>query len=268
MKKETSLDVLEMQVRKSNDLIQRARFSLNTVQQKIVLYLISQIQPWDKEFQYYDFNILDFCRICGIDNDSGRNYIEIKEQIKKLSDKSYWLTLDDGDTEALIRWIESPVLRKNSGIIRLRLNEYLKPYLLQLKERYTEYQLIYTLHFKSKYSIRLYELVCSVHFHELKEYKRTFELSYLKKALDCERYKDYRDFRKRVLDTAIGEINAYSDKTISYVPITKGRKVIGLEITIVTKDALERVRITSEIEKELGLSSNTLWDTLEDKGYV
>ena len=252
MKKEQSLDVLNRQVRKSNDLIQHARFSLNTVQQKIVLYLISQIQPWDHEFQCYDFNVLDFCRICGIDNDSGRNYTEIKEEIKKLSDKSYWLTLEDGDSEALIRWIESPVFRKRSGIIRLRLNEHLKPYLLQLKEKYTEYQLIYTLHFKSKYSIRLYELICSVHFHDLYEYKRTFKLDKLKQYLDCEKYKDYRDFRRDVLEKAIKEINKYSDKTVTFEPITVGRKVVEIELTITAKDIEDRIAIEMEIEKELG----------------
>lgn len=254
MKKEQSLSIFDRQVRKSNDLIQHARFSLNTVQQKIILHLISQIQPWDQEFQSYDFNVLDFCRICGIDNDSGRNYTEIKEEIKKLSDKSYWLTLEDGDSEVLVRWIECAVFRKNSGIIRLRFNEYLKPYLLQLKEKYTEYQLIYTLHFKSKYSIRLYELICSVHFHDLYEYKRTFALDKLKKHLDCEKYTDYRDFRRDVLEKAIKEINRYSDKTVTYEPITVGRKVVEIELTITTKDAKDRIAIEMEIEKELGIT--------------
>lgn len=253
MKKDQSLAVLDQQVRKSNDLIQHARFNLTTVQQKIILYLISQIKPWDKEFQYYDFDILEFCRICGIDNDSGRNYTEIKEEIKRLSDKSYWLTLEDGESEALVRWVESPILRKNSGIIRLRLNEFLKPYLLQLKDRYTEYQLIYTLRFKSKYSIRLYELICSIHFHDLYEYKKPFKLDQLKQHLGCERYTDYRDFRRDVLEKAIKEINRYSNKTVTYKPITRGRKVVEIELTVASKDDKDRMAIEMEIEKDLGI---------------
>jgi len=268
MKKETSLDVLDKQVRKSNALIQQARFSLTVQQQKIILYLISQIQPWDEDFKVYNLSALEFAKVCGLEFKGGKDYAELKEQIKKIADKSMWLLLEDGDTESLIRWIESPRIRRKSGTIQLRLNEDLKPYLLQLKERYTEYQLIYTLHFKSKYSIRLYELICSIHFHELEEYKRTFKLERLKQYLDCESYKDYRDFRKRVLDNAVNEINRYSDKNITYEPITIGRKVVEIELTITTKDAIERLRITSEIEKELGLNQLSLFDTLSDKCYI
>ena len=58
---------------KSNDLIQRSRFHLTLQQQKIVLYLISHITPYDDEFKLYDFDIADFCKVCGIDYTSGKN---------------------------------------------------------------------------------------------------------------------------------------------------------------------------------------------------
>lgn len=253
MKKETSLDVLDKQVRKSNILIQRARFSLTTQQQKIILYLISHIKPWDEEFHTYELNALEFARVCGLEFKGGKDYTELKEQIKKMADKSMWLLREDGDTEELIRWIENPKIKKKSGIIQLRLNEALKPYLLHLKECYTEYQLIYTLHFRSCYSIRLYELVCSIHFHKLEIYTRVYKLEDFKKLLDATNYKDYRDFRKRVLDKAVNEINEYSDKTITYEPITIGRKVVEIQLTITTKDALDRLKIGAEIERELGI---------------
>ena len=57
------MKALEKQVVKANDLIQKSRFNLSLQQQKIVLYLISQITPYDEEFKLYEFSILDFCRI-------------------------------------------------------------------------------------------------------------------------------------------------------------------------------------------------------------
>ena len=254
MKKEIGLELLDRQVRKANVLIQNSRFNLTTQQQKIILYLISQIQPWDEEFKTYELDALEFARVCGLEFKGGKDYTEIKEQIHKIADKSMWLLLEDGDSEVLIRWIENPVIRKKSGTISLTLNRHLKPYLLQLKERYTEYQLIYTLHFKSKYSIKLYELICSIHFHDLQSYKKRFTVDKLKKILGCESYKDYRDFRKRILDKSIEEINMYSDKTVTYEPITVGRKVVEIELTITTKDIIDRLKIDMEIEKELGLT--------------
>lgn len=44
------MDSRQMFVVKANALIQKSRFSLSLQQQKIVLYLISKIQPNDEEF--------------------------------------------------------------------------------------------------------------------------------------------------------------------------------------------------------------------------
>jgi hypothetical protein len=63
----------EKQVVKANDLIQKSRFSLSLLQQKIVLYLISQISTFDTDFKLYEFDIREFCQVCGIDFDNGGN---------------------------------------------------------------------------------------------------------------------------------------------------------------------------------------------------
>ena len=267
MKQGNYLDIRNSYVRKANALIQKSRFSLTTQQQKIILYLISQISPADKEFQVYTFSISNFCRVCGL-TDSGTNYEDLKDQIKKIADKSLWLVSADGKKESLIRWIEEPEIIVNTGTVQLRLNEKLKPYLLELKRNFTQYQIIYTLFFHSKYSIRLYELVCSIHYHAMQEYRKQYGLDELKQLLDCEIYDDYRGFRRRVLDKAVEEINEHSDKNVSYNTIKQGRKVVGIELVISTKDSLAAAKIRSDIEHEFGPEQITLWDRLEEKGLV
>ena len=152
-------------VRKSNELIQKSRFNLSMQQQKIMLYLISQITPYDEKFKVYDFNITDFCRVCGIEI-GGTSYAELKKHIHKLVSSVIWMKLDD-DTETTMRWIDKSTLKYKSGRVQIRLDEDLKPYLLQLRENYTQYDLVFTLTFKCKYTIRLYELIKSIHFDEL-----------------------------------------------------------------------------------------------------
>ena len=68
---------------KSNALIQQSRFSLSTIQQKIILYIISQIEPWDVELKEYDFKVIDFCKVCGIEA-HGEMYSIIKKHIKDI----------------------------------------------------------------------------------------------------------------------------------------------------------------------------------------
>lgn len=252
---------------KANELIQKSRFNLSLQQQKIVLYLISQITPYDEEFKLYEFSIPEFCRVCGIDITSGKNYQDLKQAIKDIADKSLWINIDE-DEETLLRWIEKPYINKKSGIVKIRLDEDMKPFLLQLQQNFTQYELLWTLHFKSKYTIRLYELMKSIHFHELETYQRVFKLGELRRMLGAENYTTYQAFKTRVLNPAVEEINSYSDKTVCYEAIKQGRAVEKIKFTISTKDTLERIKIRSEIEHEFGLDQMTLWDELESKGIV
>ena len=121
MKQETYIDLRNKTVVKANELIQKSRFNLSLQQQKIVLYLISQITPNDEEFRLYEFSITDFCRVCGIDPYNGQNYLDLKQAIKDIADKSLWISIDE-DEETLLRWIEKPYINKKSGTIKIRLD--------------------------------------------------------------------------------------------------------------------------------------------------
>lgn len=258
--KENYVALREKQVVKANDLIQKSHFSLSLLQQKIVLYLISQIEYTDKEFRLYEFDIREFCKVCGIDFDNGGNYTYLKEQIKEIADKSLWITIEDEET--LLRWIEKPYINRKEGVIKIRLDEDMKPFLLQLKANFTQYELIYTLHFKSKYTIRLYELIKSIHYHELETYERTYTVEELQKLLDAEVYKTYQHFREKVIDKAIAEINEYSDKIVSYEPIKVGRRIGKIKLKIASKDTLKKLEIRAEIDREMNFDPNqiSLWD--------
>lgn len=258
------MKALEKQVVKANDLIQRSRFNLSLQQQKIVLYLISQITQYDEEFKLYEFSIIDFCKICGI-SETG-NYADLKAAIKEIADKSLWITIEDEET--LLRWIEKPYINKQSGTIKIRLDNDMKPFLLQLKENFTSYELIWTLHFRSKYTIRLYELIKSIHFHDLEEYTREYKLDELKRMLDAEKYDRWIHFKQRVLEPSLEEINKYSDKNVVWEPLKKGKSIEKIRFTISSKDSIEALKIRDTIMKEMGYEQLTLWDDLEERGYV
>lgn len=261
MTEDQYLVVRHKTVRKANQLIQKSRFSLSLQQQKILLYLISQISPQDEDFKLYHFSIPEFCRVCGL-TDSGTNYSDLKAAVKDIADKSLWVRLPSG-YDSLLRWIEKARIDEKSGQIEVRLDNDMKPFLLQLRENYTQYEMIFTLHFKSKYTIRLYELIKSIHFHDEVAYSRRFTVNELQTLLDAESYKQYRDFKRRVLIPSVAEINEYSDKSLTFEEVRQGRKVLAIEFSISSKDTLEVLRIKSEIDKEFGTDQLTLWDRIE-----
>lgn len=226
---------------KSNELIQKNRFELSLPEQKTVAFICSMIQPIDPKdsiynvpFQLeYEFNIRNYCKICGIDYDNGKNYINIKALLKKLSDRSMWLETETG--EVLCRWLSKVWTNKRSGIAKIRIDEDLAPYLFDLKEKFTQYQLYNVLAMKSAFSVRMYELMKSYAFQKSK----VFDLDELKRLLmidNVKSYTRYPDFRRKVLEKAQKEINKLTDLEMSFEPITKGRKVVKIKFIIRKKD--------------------------------
>ena len=52
---------------KSNTLIQEARYSLSVQQQRILLYMISRIDPNQDHSTPCEISITEFCALCGLE---------------------------------------------------------------------------------------------------------------------------------------------------------------------------------------------------------
>ena len=219
---------------KGNDLIQRNRFELSLMEQKTVAYICSMIKPIDSGFQSeYEFKIRDYCKICDIDYDNGANYVYVKETLKKLRDRSMWMTLEDG-SETVVGWLDRVTTNKKSGLAHIRIDDRLIPYLFDLKQQFTQYQLYNILGMKSAFSVRIYELMKSYSFR----HTIIFELNELKELLMVEHvksYVNYKDFRVKVLEKAQTEINELTDINIEFEPIKTGRKVTSIKFIIEEK---------------------------------
>lgn len=228
---------------KANALIQKSRYSLSLLQNKIVNYVISQISSYDEDFKFIDFSIPDFCRLCGMDETSGKNYKNIKTAIKGIADKSVWVEMDDG-TETILRWIEKPYINRHSGTIRIKLDEDMKPYLLQQKRGFTMWEALWGYVYECKYTERLYQYICSIHYHKTEVYVSTITLDELRVRVDAENYSTYQSLKSRVLIPAMKEINEMTDKYLRIDPIKKGRAVDAIRLTIMSKspEELEETR--------------------------
>lgn len=256
-------DARDQTITKANSLIQRAKFDLTRPEQRIILYLISQIRPTDNDFKTYQFSIIDFCRICGIER-GGTTYSEVKRQIQALADKSFWMRTQDGK-QSLLRWIAKAKL-DDSGYLEIRIDEDLRPYLLNLMNSFTQYQLCYVLRFKHKWSFRLYELAKSIHYHEEKPYKRRFEIEEFKMLIGAENYKDYKSFNRFVLKPTVEEINEKTDKIISVEKIISKKKVVAVDIQVESKSMVEIIFLREQIEKDLGNGAQvSIWELAGEK---
>jgi plasmid replication initiation protein len=229
---------------KANDLIQKSRFNLSLEEQKILLYLISKIKPDDIAMVQYVFSVKDFCEVCGLDEKNGGNYNYIKQTLKGLRDKSVWVRLNEKE-EATLAWLDYVIVNEQSGDVKIKINDIMRPYLLELKEQFTQYELVYTLAMKSRYSIRLYELLKSYEYRN----GHTFRIEDLKTRLNAEHYKRYQDFDRNAMGIAVREINALTDIKVGISVIQEGRRYAKIKFSVSPKTDLDqRVETFKQIE--------------------
>lgn len=231
-------------ITKANVMIQKTRYSLSLQEQKIVLFAMSKIQPTDTFLTEYAFSIKEFCAICGI---TATNYDDIKQTLLRLKRKAFWLTIDDRGTESCVDWFSTIRINKRSGIVRMKFHEDLHPFLLELRKNFTSFSIYPTLVMKSRYSIRLYELLKS--YSNLPEW--VFDLDILKRKLDAN-YIKFFDFRRRVLEISVAEINQYTELDISYQPIKdNSRQYNKIRFFINTKAPFLALQAEDDVSKEL-----------------
>lgn len=234
---------------KANDIIRRSRFTLSTQQQKILLSMISKIKPEDKPNQTYSFEIQEFCRLCNIDWGSGRNYDAIKQALYGIDRQIMWIKQPEKKRETRLRWLNELHISEGSGEIIFSFHQDMFPYLLDLREKYTQYCLINVLPLRSKYAIRLYEL--------LKSYEKTahfisMPLDELKARLDASNYTNLKDFKARALERAVKEINTYTDIEISYtLKKVKSRAYNAISFRVSAPDAKKQAQREAKIDEIL-----------------
>lgn len=246
---------------KSNELIQKSRFQLSLQEQKAIALICSMIQPIQKEGNNkeivdwkleYEFNIVQYCKICGIDYSNGKNYINVKATLKSLSDRSMWLEI--GEEEVLVRWLSKVRMNKRSGKVKIEIDRDLAPYLFDLKKRFTQYQLYNILSMNSAFSIRVYEILKSYEFTRKKKFQID-ELKHLLMVDNVKSYANFKDFRKYVLDKAIDEINEYTDIQVQYKTIKKGRRVEWIEFEIVRESLINQTIKRHKLENEKSVAT-------------
>ena len=209
----------QMLVYKSNDLIQKSRYDLTLQEQKLILYLISKIQPTDDDFKFYEFDLKELCNLLLIQT-AGTNYERFKNSINSLHKKNLWI--DTPTSQLLVHWIETVKINKGDTKVSIKLNAELKPFLLNLKEYFTSYILEEIIYLNSIYAIRLFELLFS--------YKNQKELiisvdDLKEKFCIKNKYKSFKDFRIKVLEKAVAEINDKTKLIVSYKTIKESRSI-------------------------------------------
>ena len=245
-------------VRKHNELIE-AKYKLSLNEQRLILNLITIISPDDDDFSDYVIRASDVAEMFGVhDKDF---YVKIQDAVKTLMTRTVDISKDD--VVELVHWFSNIRYVKGSGKISVRFDKALRPYLFQLKDHFTQYQIGAIAQFKSSYSVRFYELLKVKEFQgKGGQFYRVFSIEDIRKYMQLEKneYSVFQDLKKRVIAPALKEIDEHSDLGIIQVDyIKKGKSIAEIKITVEPKKQIVLdLDASSDDEKEPNDATKTL----------
>ena len=229
---------------KHNSLIE-GRYKLSLPQMRMFLLMIAKVRREDDITKPYRIYLSDLIKL-----EEQDKYISLKNEYNtcfKITDELQIQLIklkEDGIVKSV--HLVGPVFyHENKGYFDYWIHEDIKDLLLNLKTRFTCYDIRNILPAKSVYTIRVYELLKQ--FEGLKE--RNIKLDDLKLWLGIDsKYKLYGDIKRHILKVSQKELKKYSDIYFEFKEIKDGKKVEGIHFEI-KKQKQKRLFDTEENAK-------------------
>ncbi len=162
-------------VTQANGLV-TARYTLPLAEQRLILTMISRIQPDDEDFKPYRISVGELAEFIGVAK--GSAYLECKKITENLLKRV--LSINEPDGLLQVNWVSSAKYIDGTGMVNLSFDPLLKPYLLKLKGNFTSCKLEMLLSFKSQYTMRMYNVLKQ---YEWRKKEHEIELDLLREML-------------------------------------------------------------------------------------
>src|SRR3990167_9080619 len=200
----------------------------------------------------HEITVKQLCTLIGY---QGNNHAVIKEALRGLiSTVIEWNVIHDDTGE---EWTASSILASVSlkGPLCYYAYSPRMKQLLHSPSMFGKIDLVIQSQFRSSYGLALYENC--IRYRGL-PHTKWFDIELFKKLMGVlpGKYDIFRDFKRRVLDKAIEEVNAYSDLIIISEFIREGRKVKKIRFSL--KERPKKKRLGMKAEPAVGKSAQTL----------
>jgi plasmid replication initiation protein len=216
-----------------------ARYEMSETEKNILYMVVAQVKPGDSELKKYQVSVNQMAEI----NKSTRLKMEAyRHATRKLMTRIFETTLPNGDF-LQASFITSALYKKGTDIIEIGLSTEVRPFYVDLNQRYTKIQLAAAISLNSAYAKRIYEVLCMYKNMKDKTFRRELNefktmLSIIDQKTGKDSYPNWTIFKQKILDVAVKEINGHTDITFTYKPIYgdrpgRGRKpVVEVEFEV------------------------------------
>ena len=228
---------------KDNALI-NASYTLDLAEQRLILLAIIEARNTKQgitQDTLLEIHASSYAKQFNINDKTA--YTVVKEASKGLFDR--YVTYHDKnpkngkDRSFNCRWIDKTGVEPDSGIVYLRFTSDVIPLITRLESHFTSYEIDKVADLTSSYAIRLYEILIS--WREVGKTPK-YEIDDLRSKLGVEpkQYKQMCNFKSRVLELAIDQINQHTDITAKYEQYKRGRVITAISFSFKPKKSDEQ----------------------------
>jgi plasmid replication initiation protein len=224
-------------VSKSNTLIE-ASYTLNLVAQRLIVLAIIKARnqgELSKVGGIHRITAIEYRAYFGCALPMA--YESLQSACKSLYESEFvWLGKDEqGDPQKnTSRFVQRATYNEGKGFVEVMFGNDIIPLITRLSKEYTEYELIQIRNLNSVYALRVFEMLMQWKILG-KTPLVTIEDLRSRLGIAGHQYKLMSNFKKRVLDLAINEINEHTDITASYKQHKQGKAITGFTFTFKKK---------------------------------
>lgn len=238
---------------KDNALI-NASYNLELTEQRLVMLAIinaREIGQGVTADSKLEIHASDYAKLFNVSIDA--SYKALKEAVKNLFNRQFSYIAEykrTGKTGIVrSRWVSRIFYVDDLALLEITFAPDVVPLITRLEEHFTSYQLKQVAHLTSKYATRLYELLIAwrevgkVPQIEIGEFRNRLGL------LENE-YRAMSDFKKRVLEPSIQQINDHTDINVTYEQHKKGRIITAFSFNFKQKPKAEKIEPQADVLTE------------------
>ena len=251
-RKEVTLDTDNFVVM-ANNMILHSASNLTLNELKLLRFAIMQTEKDEKELFAYDVSAKELAKMLEIKQKDF--YKKLKTITKHLMQEVIYIGDDSKKEWIMFHWVD--ICRYKKGIVTIKLSDELKPFLIGLRGNFARYRLSEIISLKSIYAIRIYEILNGyLNENNLPYADNAVEISVsieeLRKATDTvNKFERYSNFKLRVVDTALKEINDKSKYHVIATPYKRGNAVKGFDFLIESQAGYWHRTISQEPKDEI-----------------
>lgn len=220
--------------------ISRASYSMPVMQRRLVYLAMAQVRPTDDDLPMIEMTVGDAARALDV-GVGGSQYEQVIAAVDGAMSRV--LTIHGEDGWEKINWFRRVAYVKSRNVIKLQLHPDLKPYVLALQNAFAIIPIKDISRLQGRHALRLFELIMAnqgmagTGGNKPGCWYYDVEFDHLRFLLELapHEYKDTKNFRVRVVDGPVREINEAGlgiRVTCDYDKHRHGRRLLGVRLNV------------------------------------